>query len=36
MDLRYGAIEDGELEFKRAPASTRTPEGAQREAALVK
>jgi cation diffusion facilitator CzcD-associated flavoprotein CzcO len=36
MDLRYGAIEDGELEFKRAPARARETPQADRAAALAK
>jgi hypothetical protein len=35
MDLRYGAIEDGVLEFARASARTTTAEPA-REPALAK
>ena len=34
MDLRFGAIEDGVLEFKRAPQHVETQK-APREAALV-
>ena len=36
LDLRYGAIEDGELEFKRAPAQATSREDARRETALAK
>jgi hypothetical protein len=36
MDLRYGAIEDGELEVKRAPARARETPQADRAAALAK
>ena len=36
MDLRYGAIEDGELEFKRAPKRVEDPARTERAPALAK